>query len=98
MKIELNPSRMTVAELNDCITELTAQRDRIMEEGRSKVEHKLHDAVIEMMGTIWDYTDDRGPFDVVLTIKPTHGREHRIHMDMASIEEWGLEVSYRPEQ
>jgi len=43
---------MTVAELTDCITELTAQRDRLIEEERCVVEAECHDAFIEALGTI----------------------------------------------
>ena len=98
MKIELNPSRMTVAELNDCIAELIAQRDRIMEQKRETISEQCHDAVIEMLGKIWGFTDcGKVPWGVELYIKPTHGREHHIKLDMSSIQEWHIEIT-RPEQ
>lgn len=94
MKIELNPNRMTVSELNDCIAELIAQRDRLQEIDRQNICDQCHDAVINMMGTLWEFTEcSENPWDVTLYIKPTHGREHRIKMDMASIEEWHVEVT-----
>lgn len=98
MKIELNPGRMTIDELTCCIAELTAQRDRIMEQESKVISEQCHDAVIEMLGKIWEFTDARAvPWSVELYIKPTHGREHRIKLDMASIQEWHVEVT-RPEQ
>ena len=98
MKIELNPSRMTVAELNDCIAELTAQRDRIMEEERETISEQCHNAVIEMLGKIWEFTDcGKVPWGVALCVKPSDGRKFRIKLDMASIQEWHVEVT-RPEQ
>lgn len=94
MKIELNPNRMTIAELNDCIAELTAQRDRLQEIDRLNVDEQCHDAVIDMMGKLWDFTDrEENPWEVTLCIKTSHGREHRIKMDMDSIEEWHVEVT-----
>lgn len=98
MKIELNPSRMTVTELNDCIAELTAQRDRIIEQVRETISDQCHDAVIEMLGKVWEFTDcGEVPWNVELHIKPSNGREHRIKLDMSSIQEWHIEVT-RPEQ
>ena len=97
MKIELNPSRMTVAELTDCIAELTAQRDRLIEQESETICEQCHDAVIEMLGKVWEFTDcGKVPWGVTLYIKPSNGREHRIKLDMASIQEWHIEVT-RPE-
>lgn len=94
MKIELNPNRMTVAELNDCIAELTAQRDRLLEEECEAISGRCHDAVIEMLGKVWEFTDcGRIPWGVELYIKPTNGREHHIKLDMSSIQEWHIEVT-----
>ena len=94
MKVELNPTRMTVAELNDCIAELTAQRDRIMEQEREVINEQCHDAVIEMLGKVWEFTDcGKVPWGVKLYIKPTNGREHHIKLDMSSIQEWHIEVT-----
>jgi len=98
MKIELNPNRMTIAELNDCIAELTAQRDHLIEQECDAISEQCHDAVIEMLGKIWEFTDcGKVPWGVELYVKPTHGREHRIKLDMASIQEWHIEVT-KPEQ
>ena len=97
MKIELNPSRMTISELNDCITKLTAQRDRFLEGARMSAEIDCHDAVIEMFGSVWEHTES-GPFDVKLKIKTTHGREYRIPLNQDNVEYWELEVTYKTEQ
>ena len=94
MKIELNPNRMTVAELNDCIAELTAHRDRLLEEECEAISGRCHDAVIEMLGKVWEFTDcGKIPWGVELHIKPTNGREHHIKLDMSSIQEWHIEVT-----
>ena len=93
MKIELNPNSMTISELNDCIAEFTAERDRLQELERKKILEQCHDAVIDMMGTIWKFTErDENPWEVILSIKAANGRAHHIKMDMASIEEWNIEV------
>lgn len=94
MKIELNPNRMTIAELNDCIAELTAQRDRLQEIDRQNVCEQCHDAVIDMMGKLWEFTDrNENPWEVTLFIRTSNNRTHRIKMDMDSIEEWHVEVA-----
>jgi hypothetical protein len=47
-----------------------------------------------MLGKIWEFTDrSKVPWNVELCIKPTHGREHRIKMDMANIQEYHIEVT-----
>ena len=97
MKIELNPSRMTVAELTDCIAELSAQRDRLLEEGRCVAEAECHDAFIEALGTVWGYTEE-GKYDVFLHIKSNPGRTHVIKLNMENIECWHIEVSKKVEQ
>ena len=94
MKIELNPNRMTIAELNDCIAELTAQRDRLQEIDRQNVCEQCHDAVIDMMGKLCEFTDrNENPWEVTLFIRTNNNRTHRIKMDMESIEEWHVEVT-----
>ena len=94
MKIELNPNSMTISELNDCIAEFTAERDRLQELERKKILEQCHDAVIDMMGTIWKFTErDENPWEVILSIKAAaSGRTHCLKMNMASIEEWNIEV------
>jgi hypothetical protein len=94
MKIELNPSRMTVEELNDAIAELTAQRERIREGARMSAEIDCYDAIIEMFGSVWEHTES-GPFDVKLKIKTVNGREYRIPLNQDKVEYWELEVSYK---
>lgn len=94
MKVELNPNRMTIAELNDCIAELIAQRDRLQEIDRLNVDEQCRVAVLDLLGKLWDFTDrNENPWDVTLCIKTNRGREHRIKMDMDSIEEWHVEVT-----
>lgn len=92
MKIELNPNRMTIPELTDCINELIAQRDRLLEEEREAAEVHCHNAFISAFGKIWDYTET-GNFNVALEIKTVNGRRHHIPLNMEQIEEWHLEVT-----
>lgn len=91
MKIEVNPSKMTIAELTDCIAELTAQRDRLLEKEREIAEDRCHDAFIGALGQVWDYTES-GNFNVTLEIKTTNGRRHHIPLNMEQVEEWHIEV------
>ena len=97
MKIELNPSRMTIAELTDCIAELSAQRDRLLERERNVIEGECYDAFIEALATVWNYTEE-GKYDISLHIKSNPGREHRIRLNMENIESWHIEVSKKVEQ
>lgn len=97
MKIELNPSRMSIEELNDAIAELTTQRERIREDVRMNAEIDCHEAVIEMLGSVWEHTES-GPFDVKLKIKTVNGREYRIPLNQDKVEYWELEVTYKTEQ
>ena len=96
MKIELNPSRMTVAELTDCIAELSEQRDRLLEEEREAVLIRCHDAFISALGEVWDCAE--GKYDIFLHIKSNPGRLHVIKLNMENIESWHLEVSKKVEQ
>ena len=97
MKIELNPSKMTIAELTDCIAELTAQRERLLEEVREAAEINCHNAFISALDKIWDYTES-GHFNVTLKIETINGRRHSIPLNMEQIGEWHLEVEQKMEQ
>lgn len=93
MKIELNPNSMTISELNDCIAEFTAERDRLQELEQKKILEQCNDAVIDMMGTIFKFTErDENPWEVILSIKTASGRTHCIKMDMTNIKDWNIEV------
>lgn len=97
MKIEVNPSKMTLDELTDCIAELTAQRERILEEEREDAEIHCHNAFISALGKVWDYTES-GHFDVTLEIKTVNGRRHHIPLNMEQMEYWNIEVKRKMEQ
>ena len=98
MKVELNPSRMTIDELTDCIAELSAQRDRLLKEEQEAAEIHCHNAFVSALGKVWDYTES-GNFDVSLNIKTVNGRLHHIPLNMDRIEYWELEVfRIKPEQ
>lgn len=97
MKIEINPNRMSLSELSDCIAELSAQRDRLLEEEREIAEAECHDAFITALGQAWNYTET-GNFDITLSIKVASDRRHRIPLNMEQIEEWHIEVNRKMEQ
>lgn len=97
MKIEINPNRMSLSELSDCIAELSAQRDRLLEEERETAEAECHDAFITALGQAWYYTET-GNFDITLSIKVASGRRHRIPLNMEQIEEWHIEVNRKMER
>lgn len=96
MKIELNPNRMTVPELTDCINELIAQRDRLLEEERQFAEEQCHDAMIQALGQVWEYTET-GNFDATLYIQNTSGRTHRIPLNMRAVAEWHIDITRKPQ-
>lgn len=76
MKIEVNPSRMTIEELNDAIAELVAQRDRVMEEKRQAIEESCYLSFTNMMLDVHNFTGDT--YNAWVTVKSRTGREHRI--------------------
>ncbi len=90
MKIELNPSRMSIEELNDAIVELSAHRDRLMEEQRHEVEKFCGDTFGEALALIGINTRE---YDITLNIQPRGRREYRIplHIPLA----WSIEVTER---
>lgn len=97
MKIELNPSRMTIAELNDCIAELSAQRDRLLDEEKQAIEIQCRNAFLAAFGQVWDYTET-GHYNIFLNIKSVNGRRHIIPLNMEKIEEWDLGITRAAEQ
>ena len=97
MKIEVNPSKMTIDELNDCIAELTTQRDRLLEQEREIAGDRCHDAFFSALRQAWDYTES-GHFDVTMEIKTVNGRRHHIPLNMEQLEYWNIEVERKMEQ
>ena len=92
MKIELNPERMTVSELNDCIAELMAQRDRVLEENRKAIEQEVNMDFMEMWAKAQDYAKH---YDMKLNITTTRGRSYHISLDAKTIKEWCISVEAR---
>lgn len=88
MKIELNPNKMTVEELNDVIKELTAQRERILENKRQAIATQLNLQLVDIFESIYDDT-----YDYCLYIKLKSGRHYRIPLDSQKLEECTILVT-----
>jgi hypothetical protein len=97
MKIEVNPSKMTIDELSDCIAELTAQRERLLKQECEIAGDRCHDAFYAALRQAWDYTES-GLFDITLDFKTVNGRRHHIPLNMEQIEFWNIEVERKMEQ
>ena len=92
MKIELNPERMTMSELNDCIAELIAQRDRILEENRKAIEQEVNLNFMDAWAKAQDYAKH---YEMELNVTLTRGRSYRIPLDAKAIKEWCINVTAR---
>ena len=92
MKIELNPNKMTISELTDCIKELSAQRIRLVEEKRQQVELALN---VEMAKFLNDVNDSN--HFCYLNILVKSGRKYRIPLNMYAIKEWQIGVEAQDE-
>lgn len=92
MKIEINPSRMSLEELNDAIMELSAHRDRLMEEQRHEIEKFCCDAFGEALALIGVNTRE---YDITLNIQPRGRREYRIPLHIPLT--WNIEVERKSE-
>ena len=88
MKIELNPNKMTVEELNDTIKELTAQRDRILENKRQAIAMQLNLQLNDVFESIYDDT-----YNYCLYIRLKNGRRYRIPLDSQQLEECTILVT-----
>ena len=92
MKLELNPSKMTVAELTDCIKELSVQRERLIEEERQQVEFALN---VEMAKVLSDVNNSN--HICYLRIQFKNGRKHRVPLNLNAFKEWQIEVEAQSE-
>lgn len=92
MKLELNPNKMTISELTDCIKELSAQRARLVEEKRQQVELALN---VEMTKFLNDVNDSN--HICYLNIRVKNGRKYRMPLNMYAIKEWQIEVEAQDE-
>lgn len=92
MKIELNPERMTVNELNDCIAELMAQRDRVLEENRKEIEQEVNLNFMEAWAKAQEYVEH---YTMELNVTLMRGRSYRIPLDARAIKEWCINVETR---
>ena len=87
MKLELNPSKMTVEELTDAINELTSQRERILETNRQVVEKCLH---LQMLDVI-KHVDACG-YDCYLEVKVKSGRHYKVPLNPKALDSWQVVV------
>lgn len=92
MKLELNPNKMTISELTDCIKELSAQRIRLVEEKRQQVELALN---VEMVKFLNDVNESN--HICYLNIRVKSGRKYRVPLNMYAIKEWQIEVEAQNE-
>lgn len=88
MKIELNPSHMSIKELTDCIAELSAQRERLIEERREEVEGCCYEIFLDALVHILDAAGD--DHDITLILKGNHTRAYDI--PLTDLEHWDIEV------
>lgn len=87
MKLELNPSKMTVEELTDAINELAAQRERILEEKRQGVEMLLNLQMIDVFKNV-----EACEYDCYLEAKVKSGRRYKVPLNVGALESWQVLV------
>lgn len=92
MKIELNPEHMTVSELNDCIEELMAQRDRVLEENRRTTEQEINMNFMDAWIKTQEYTKY---YDIELNVTNMYGLSYHLPLDTKAIKEWYINVKAR---
>lgn len=93
MKLELNPSKMTVEELTDAINELAAQRERIIEEKRQSVETAL---TLEMVAFLRDVNES--DYECYLEVKVKSGRHYKVPLNIRALESWQMVVLPRTKE
>lgn len=94
MKIELNPERMTIAELTDCITELTAQREHLIEDARHNTMTELNLMAMSVFERAQDFRED---YELYLDVTVSRGRNYRIPLDARAIRQWQIVAERRKE-
>ena len=87
MKLELNPSKMTVEELTDAINELSTQRARIIEEQRQSVEMAINLQMLEVLHNV-----DECGYSCTLNVKTKGNRRYRVPLNMQAIDSWQVVV------
>lgn len=87
MKLELNPSKMTVEELTDAINELAAQRERILEEKRQDVELQLNLQMVEVLKNVGCCA-----YDCYLEVKVKSGRHYKVPLNPKALDSWQVVV------
>ena len=93
MKLELNPNKMTVEELNDAINELTTQRERILEEKRQEVELQLNVQMVDVLKNVGCCG-----YDCYLEVKVKSGRHYKVPLNPKACDSWQVLVLPRSKE